>query len=111
MIVDGIVEPIEDKQIVGELGVKVFIAQTALNMAGGRRVFVSAARQDIAVAIKAIDAFDPLRIHQVGGVPAARSVKDDVERSVIWFGPRLGAGGERKTKRNSHAEAREPAEL
>ena len=48
MVVDGIVQTVEHQQFVAELGIKVFVAQSALFVLRGRRELVRAVREDVA---------------------------------------------------------------
>ncbi len=83
VVVDRVVETVEDQQLAAEPGVELLVAHPLLDVLGGRRALVFADADDVPLSIKAIDPVDPLGVHQIRGVPAARGVEDDVVRPRI----------------------------
>src|SRR5262249_40606589 len=71
----------------------------------GRRELVGAARQDVALLVQAVDAADALGVHEVGRVPPARGIEDEVVRPLVGVGLRLRAGRHGEPERDRQAEA------
>jgi hypothetical protein len=71
VVVDGVIEPVEDEQLARIALEEGFVAQALLDVGRVRINPEVALGDDIAFLVAAIDPFDSLGIHQIGGVPAA----------------------------------------
>src|SRR5262249_44248899 len=91
--------------------VEVLVAQTALDVLRRRGVLVSALSQDVAFLVESVDPTSPLGVHQVGRVPTARGIEDDVVRSLIGLRPLVCTSQRRKGERHGNAEAGKAAQL
>src|SRR5688572_23896850 len=83
MIVHRIIQAVQHEQFAAELLVKLLIAHARLNMRGGGSELVASVRQYVAFLVEAINLTDTLGIHEIGRVPTARSIKDDIIRTIV----------------------------
>ena len=83
VVVHRVVEAVEREQLAAELAVELLVAHAAGLVLVRRRELVRALREDVAFLVEAVHFVDALGVHQVGRVPAARGIEDEVERPLV----------------------------
>jgi hypothetical protein len=83
VIIHRIIQAVEHEKFAAELLEEILIAHARLNMSGDWSELVISVREDVAFLVQAIDLTDTLGIHEIGCVPATRSIEDDIVRAVV----------------------------
>ena len=84
MVVDGVVHPVEHKQVIPIGLEELLVAHSFPDLLGIGGELVSSMSQNIALFVQAVDFVDPFRVHQIGRVPPPRGIEHYIVGSLVW---------------------------